>query len=66
MSMDNKVLPSRKVSTRLGPIGAYPSQNTTSIPSQRGMAAPAEPPGHRNWGADGKGSGTGAYMPLKK
>jgi hypothetical protein len=56
--MDNKVLPSRKVSQpNFGPPGSYP-QLTAENPSQRGMNAPAEPPSHRDNGMDGRGNGT--------
>jgi hypothetical protein len=62
--MDNKVLPSRKVSIPADQI--IPNQMAPPNPSQRGMAAPAVPPGHRQSGMDDGGSGTGASMPLKK
>jgi hypothetical protein len=58
MSMDNKVSPSRQVSPPNGPLGSYP-QTTAPNPSQRGMNAPAVPPGHSQSGMDGNGNGNG-------
>lgn len=49
MTMNNKVMPSRKVSIPAGG-DMVPSRTAPPNPSQRGMNAPAVPPGHRQQG----------------
>ena len=63
MSMNDKVLPSRKTPIPPG-TKTFPSL-TGSNPTQRSNP-PAVPPGHRTNGEDGAGNGPGVYMPSGK